>query len=125
MIDALAAARTALLLASATLRKDNGQLFNMGYSHGGYVALATHRAMQAAGMTVTAEAPMPGLYALAAFVDAVFYGEVNGNASVSSTLLLTVYQRVYANTYSNPVGVFEDRYAAGIDAWLPSSTQRS
>ena len=36
--------------------------------------MATHRAMQAAGMTVTASAPMSGPYALSAFVDAVFRG---------------------------------------------------
>jgi alpha/beta superfamily hydrolase len=79
MIDALAAARTALPFASATLTKDSGQLFITGYSQGGYVAMATHRAMQAAGMQVTAAAPMSGPYALAAFVDAVFYGDVNGD----------------------------------------------
>src|SRR5450631_2750424 len=77
MIDALTAARTALPFASATLTKDGGQLFITGYSQGGYVAMATHRAMQAAGMNVTASAPMSGPYSLAAFVDAVFYGEVN------------------------------------------------
>jgi len=93
MIDALTAARTALPFTSATLTKDSGQLFITGYSQGGYVAMATHRAMQAAGMKVTATAPMSGPHALAAFVDAVFYGEVNGDATVSVTLLLTAYQR--------------------------------
>src|SRR6202163_1055381 len=125
MIDALAAARTALPLASLTLTKDNGQLFITGYSQGGYVAMATHRAMQAAGMTVTAAAPMSGPYALAAFVDAVFYGEVNGDATVSSTLLLTAYQKTYGTIYSNPVDIFEDQYASGIDSLLPSTTPRS
>jgi hypothetical protein len=125
MIDALAAARTALPLASATLTKDNGQLVITGYSQGGYVAMATQRAMQAAGMTVTAAAPMSGPYALAAFVDAVFYGEVNGDAPVSSTLLLTAYQRAYGNIYSNPSDVFETQYAAGIDSLLPTTTPRS
>ena len=60
MIDAPAAARTALPLASATFTKDNGQLFIIGYSQEGYVAMATHRAMQAAGMKMTAAAPMSG-----------------------------------------------------------------
>ncbi|MGC2029013.1 MAG: hypothetical protein WA642_03235 [Steroidobacteraceae bacterium] len=102
MIDALTAARTALPLASLTLTKDGGQLFITGYSQGGYVAMATHRAMQAAGMTVTAAAPMSGPYALAAFVDAVFYGEVNGDAPVSSTLLLTAYQKAYGDILCQP-----------------------
>jgi hypothetical protein len=125
MIDALTAARTALPLASLTTVKDNGQLFITGYSQGGYVAMATHRAMQAAGMHVTASAPMSGPYALAAFVDAVFYGEVNGDAPVSSVLLLDAYQTVYGNIYANATDVFEPQYATGIQTLLPSATPRS
>jgi hypothetical protein len=125
MIDALTAARTALPLASATLTQDNGQLFITGYSQGGYVAMATQRAMQAAGMKVTAAAPLSGPYALAAFVDSVFYGEVNGDAPVSSTLLLTAYQKAYGNIYSDPSEVFESQYASGIDSLLPTTTPRS
>src|ERR1700733_13325015 len=125
MIDALTAARTALPLASATLTQDNGQLFITGYSQGGYVAMATQRAMQAAGMKVTAAAPLSGPYALAAFVDAVFYGEVNGDAPVSSTLLLTAYQKAYGNIYNDPSEVFESQYASGIDSLLPTTTPRS
>ena len=125
MIDALTAARTALPLASLTLTKDNGQLFITGYSQGGYVAMATHRAMQAAGMKVTASAPMSGPYALAAFVDSVFYGDVNGGATISSTLLLTAYQSAYGNIYASPAGVFEPQYANGIQTLLPSTTPRS
>jgi hypothetical protein len=125
MIDALGAARTALPLVSATLTKDDGHLFITGYSQGGYVAMATDRAMQAAGMKVTAAAPMSGPYALGAFVDAVFYGEVNGSAPISSTLLLTAYQKAYGNIYADPVDVFESPYAAGIDSLLPTTTTRS
>jgi dipeptidyl aminopeptidase/acylaminoacyl peptidase len=47
MIDALTAARSALPTGSVS---DNGRLFITGYSQGGYVAMATHRAMQAAGI---------------------------------------------------------------------------
>jgi hypothetical protein len=125
MIDALTAARTALPLASATLTKDNGELFITGYSQGGYVAMATHRAMQAGGMRVTASAPMSGPYALAAFVDAVFFGEVNGGATISSTLLLSGYQKAYGNIYANAVDVFTAQYATGIESLLPSTTPRS
>src|SRR6202007_2436583 len=72
MIDALSAARPALPLASLTTVADNGQLFITGYSQGGYVAMATHRAMQAAGTVVTGAAPMSGPSALAAFGVSVF-----------------------------------------------------
>lgn len=125
MIDALTAARTALPLASATLTKDNGQLFITGYSQGGYVAMATHRAMQSADMPVTASAPMSGPYAMAAFVDAVFYGEINGSAPVSSTLLLTAYQHAYGNIYASATDVFSPEYASGIDSLLPTTMLRS
>jgi alpha/beta superfamily hydrolase len=125
MIDALTAARTALPLASVTLTKDSGQLFITGYSQGGYVAMATHRALQNAGLNVTASAPMSGPYALAAFVDAVFYGEVNGSAPISSTLLLTAYQRSYGNIYADAADVFAPEYASGIESLLPTTTPRS
>jgi len=125
MIDALMAARTALPLASATLTRDNGQLFISGYSQGGFVAMATHKAMQSLGMSVTAAAPMSGPYALAAFVDAVFYGDVNGSGPVSAALLMTAYQHAYGNIYSSPDEVFESQYATGIDSLLPSTTPRS
>jgi hypothetical protein len=125
MIDALTAARTALPFGSATLTKDSGQLYITGYSQGGYVAMATHRAMQAAGMTVTASAPMSGPYALSAFVDAVFFGEINGAAPISSTFLLTAYQKAYSNIYSTASDVFSTQYATGIDSLLPTTTPRS
>ena len=41
----------------------------------------------------------------------MFYGDVNGGATVPSTLLLMAYQKAYGNIYANPVGVFEDQYA--------------
>src|SRR6202050_4961691 len=113
MIDALTAARTALPLASLTTVKVYGRLVVPGDAQGGYVTMATHRAMQAAGMNVTAAAPMSGPYALAAFVDAVFYGEVNGSGPISATLLVTAYQHAYGNLYSNPADVFSAPYAAG------------
>jgi len=125
MIDALTAARRALPAASALLTTDNGRLYITGYSQGGYVAMATHRAMQAAGMPVTAAAPMSGPYALAAFVDAVFAGRVNGGAPISSTLLLTAYQRSYGNIYASPLDAFEARYASGIESLLPGLVPRS
>ena len=125
MIDALTAARTALPFASALLTRDSGQVFITGYSQGGYVAMATQRAMQSAAMAVTAAAPMSGPYALAAFVDAVFYGRVNGGATVSSTLLITAYQKSYANIYASAGDVFEAPYANGIESLLPSLLPRS
>jgi len=87
--------------------------------------MATQRAMQIAGMTVTAAAPMSGPYAMAAFVDAVFSGRVNSGATVSATLLITAYQKAYGNIYSSAADVFEAQYAVGIESLLPSTTPRS
>jgi hypothetical protein len=81
--------------------------------------------MQAAGMTVTASAPMSGPYALAAFVDAVFYGRVGSGATRSAALLFTGYQKSYGNIYAAPADLFEAPYAAGIESLLPSSTPMS
>ncbi|HEY2416880.1 MAG TPA: lipase family protein [Steroidobacteraceae bacterium] len=125
MIDALTAARSALPAADAPSTTDGGKLFITGYSQGGYVALATHRAMQAAGLHVTASAPMSGPYALAAFVDAVFEGQVDGGAPVVATMLFTGYQNSYGNIYADPSDVFEPQYASGIDSLLPTTSTRS
>ena len=83
MIDALTAARSALPVSTATSVTDNHKLFITGYSQGGYVAMATHRAIQAANGTVTASAPMSGPYSLSAFADAVFMGEVTDSAALN------------------------------------------
>jgi hypothetical protein len=122
MIDALTAARTALPNSLTTSTTDGGKLFITGYSQGGYVAMATHRAMQAAGMTVTASAPMSGPYALEAFGDAVFYGQVNIGATVFTPLLITSYQNAYGDIYQALTDVYEANYAPKMADVLPSTT---
>ena len=125
MIDALTAARTALPVLPASSVSDNSKLFVTGYSQGGFVAMATHRALQAAGDIVTASAPMSGPYALAAFGDAIFYGQVPLSAPENLTLLIASYQHAYANIYSNVTSVFEPKFATGIASLLPSTTSIS
>ena len=121
MIDALVAARKALghVLASGTT--DGGKLFITGYSQGGYVAMATHKAMQAASMTVTASAPMSGPYALEAFADTVFFGRVNLYSTIFTPLLTTSYQKSFGGMYSATTDVFEDSFASGIEGLLPNT----
>ena len=118
-IDALTAARSAFAMTGAS---DNQKLFVTGYSQGGFVALATHRALQAGGTAVTASAPMSGPYALAAFGDAIFMGQVNLSAAVNFNMLTTSYQHAYGNVYSNPMDVFESEYANGMDELLPTAS---
>jgi poly(3-hydroxybutyrate) depolymerase len=117
-MDALTAARSAFAMAGAS---DNQKLFVTGYSQGGFVAMATHRALQAAGTAVTASAPMSGPYALAAFGDAIFMGEVNLSATPNFNMITTSYQHSYGNVYSNPMDVFEAKYASGMDELLPTT----
>jgi hypothetical protein len=125
MIDSLAAARAALPTSDAPGTTDGGKLFVTGYSEGGYVAMATHAAMQSAGMTVTASGPMSGPYALSAFADAIFAGEVNASATVNGALLIPAYQNAYGVIYSMSSDVFESKYASTIPTLLPSATPLS
>ncbi|GBU15089.1 hypothetical protein AwPolaro_04670 [Polaromonas sp.] len=120
MMDILTAARKALPGLMQPVQ-DNGQLFITGYSQGGHVAMATHKAMQAAGQTVTASAPMSGPYALAAFSDAVYYGNVNLGSTLFAPLLATSYQKAYGNLYKQPSDMYEPAYANGIETLLPSN----
>ena len=122
MIDALTAARTALPKTMTASTSDNGKLFITGYSQGGHVAMATHRAMQAAGMTVTASAPMSGPYALEALGDAVFYGQVNIGSTIFTPLLVTSFQEAYGDIYQNLTDVYEPNYAPRMASLLPSVT---
>jgi dienelactone hydrolase len=125
MMDALSAARSALPTADAPVTQAGDKLFVTGYSQGGHVAMATHRALQNAGRTVTASAPMSGPYALSAFGDAVFYGQVNASAPLLLTFITTGYQHAYGNIYAQPTDIFESAFASGIDTLLPTTLSRS
>src|SRR5580698_5490705 len=100
MMDILAAARTALPTTLSAATSDSGKLFITGYSEGGHVAMATLRAIEASGQTVTGAAPMSGPYALEAFGDAIFFGQVDLGSTVFAPLLGTSYQKAYGNIYS-------------------------
>jgi hypothetical protein len=128
MIDSLTASRTALASLAMSMSMpttDNGQLFITGYSQGGYVAMATQSAMQTLKMTVTAGAPMSGPYALEAFVDSEFAGEVSQGAPVVATLLIDGYQNSYGNVYAQPTDMISPQFASGFSNLLPSMTSRS
>jgi hypothetical protein len=125
MIDSLTAARTALPTADAPDSTYGARLFVTGYSEGGYVAMATHRALQASGISVTAAAPMSGPYALAAFGDAIFEGEVSDSASENLDLVVSAYQNAYGDLYSDPADLFAPAYAASAPGLLPSTTPLS
>jgi acetyl esterase/lipase len=126
MIDALTAARKALGNIPASTTTDAHLLFVTGYSQGGYVAMATAKALEAAGdPTLVASAPMSGPYALEAFGDMVFFGGVNLGSTVFAPMIATSYERQFGNIYNSPTdttNLFEPQYAPTIDALLPSNT---
>jgi hypothetical protein len=121
MLDALTAARTALAGGLPSGVSDGGKLFLTGYSEGGYVAMAAHRAMQAAGLRVTAAAPMSGPYATEALGDAIVFGNVDLGSTVFLPLITESYQHAYGNIYAQPGDVYETTYSAGIDTLLPNA----
>lgn len=98
---------------------DSGELYISGYSQGGHVAMATARALEAQNKPVTAIAPLSGPYALAAFGDAIFTGNVNLGATRFAPLLTTGLQKKYPSIYDNVNEIFTDQYANTI---LPSDS---
>lgn len=96
---------------------DSGKLFISGYSQGGHVVMATARKLEQEGKSVTAIAPSSGPYALAAFGDAIFAGNVNIGATRFAPLLADGMQKKYGNIYSNPTDIFTADYA---NTQLPS-----
>jgi len=89
------AARTALpLICNAT--KDSGQLFITGYSQE-VRGNGKHRAMQTAGMKVTASVPMSGRYALAPLSMQYFTVRSMAVRRYRPRFLLTADQADYGN----------------------------
>ncbi len=125
LIDAVTAARSALPTSTAPSVTDSGELFVTGYSQGGHVAMATHRLLQEIGEPITASAPMSGPYALSAFADAVFYGQVSRTSPLFLTYIATGYQRAYGDIYSSPSDIYEAAYADDIETLLPSAVPRT
>lgn len=90
---------------------DSGKLFISGYSQGGHVAMATARMLEQNDEPVTAIAPLSGPYALAAFGDAIFSGNVNIGASRFAPLLAGGLQKAYGNVYNSTADIFTANYA--------------
>ncbi len=125
MLDALSAARSALPLATTSSTSANDQLLVTGYSQGGYVAMATLRALQADSQTVTAVAPGSGPYALEYFGDVLFEGAVNAGGTAILPALTNSYQHAYGDIYSSTSDIYSATYATGIDTLLPTTLSRS
>lgn len=123
MVDALDGARTIIErkrrenASNYVAINDSGKLFVAGYSQGGHVAMATARLLEQQNKPVTAIAPSSGPYALAAFGDAIFAGNVNIGATRFAPLLAVGLDKKYKNIYDSPSDIFSAQYA---DTQLPS-----
>lgn len=119
MIDALRAARSVLGAIGAGA---SSRLMISGYSQGGYVALATQRAIQtsyASEFKVTAVAPLSGPYALTLFGDSIFNGAPTTGSAGFIPMLINAGQHAGAQLYTTPGDIYEAKYAAGIVDLLP------
>lgn len=115
MMDALDHVRTYADILGADL---SSKLFISGLSQGGYVAMATHKALEARGDTVTASMPVSGPYAMLEFVDTIFAGYVNGGATTFGPMFLTALQMSDA-IYGDPSEVYSAKYASFAENSLP------
>lgn len=136
VVDGMRAAYTHLNAASTN--KPGTKLFVTGYSQGGHVAMAVHRALErdyAAEFTVTASGPMSGPYNLGKFVTLVNSGPnpgtcpadninctVNAGATIFTPLLLTSWQRSYGNVYGAATEAYQDPFAATAETLFPTDT---
>jgi pimeloyl-ACP methyl ester carboxylesterase len=120
-IDALRAARSAVPQLKASL---SGKLFLTGVSQGGYVAMAAQRVLERdfpVEFTVTAAAPISGVYAVKKTMSEVLNGRDLTYGTSLFQLIVTSYQRTYGNLYQQPSDVYMAPYANGIETLSPGS----
>jgi pimeloyl-ACP methyl ester carboxylesterase len=125
MIDALRAARGSFGAIGAS---QSTRLFIAGYSQGGYVALATQKAMQTSfpnEFSVTAVAGLSGPYALAQFSDTVFGGNPGQGITAFLPMMTTAAQKNGGSVYTVPGDMYEAEYAAGVENLLPGTLSSS
>jgi hypothetical protein len=106
MMDALAAAKAALSGSLSSSATYGDKLFVSGYSEGGFVGMAADKALQAAGVAVTATALGSGVYAMEAHYDMVF----TGRAGTGVPVLVTTYQNAYGNVYQSQSDIYTAQF---------------
>ncbi|MEZ5657186.1 MAG: alpha/beta fold hydrolase [Burkholderiaceae bacterium] len=120
MIDALRAAEQWLAAQARPWR----ELFVAGYSQGGHVAMATHRALErdhAGRFTVNGSFPMSGPYALERSFEQILSGRpVQGAAPLAAFALSA---RLRSNPGSGPPArLFESPYDARVPGLFPGGS---
>lgn len=117
-MDALRAARQTAALMRLNASKN---LFLVGYSQGGAVALATQRALERSGAPLdwkpTAVASSAGATMLGDMAREVFAGSPSVGASGFFPLLMSSYQQAYGGLYTSPEEVYAPPF--GTPGGLP------
>ncbi len=119
VIDSIRAARNAVSSQGGSL---NGKVMLTGYSQGGHASMAAHRAIEkslSSEINVVAGAHLAGPY------------NMSGSMKIPDAIagyqffvpyLVTAWQKIYGNLYSNVSDAFKAPYADGIESLLPSAT---
>lgn len=119
VIDSIRAARRAVASQGGSL---NGKVMLTGYSQGGHASMAAHRAIErdlASEINVVAGAHLAGPYNLSGSMklpDAI------AGYQFFVPYLVTSWQKIYGNLYSNVNTAFKAPYAEWIENLLPSPT---
>lgn len=125
VIDAIRAARKALGDASVAL---NGRVMLTGYSQGGHVSMAAHRAAERdlpGEIGVVAAGHLSGPYDLSGtFVGiAATLPAGTPGSTAFGPLAVTGFQKVYGDVYANAAEYYKAPYAAGIENLLPGTLE--
>lgn len=107
-IASLAAGRELLRRLGGSTR-DDGELFVTGYSQGGFVSMATLRALDRRGTPATAGAPMSGPYALLAMADEIYLGHPDFGGTAYLPLVVNSYAHLEHGSI-DPRQVFSRRF---------------
>ena len=116
VLDSVRAARAAAGQVGATL---SGKVMLAGYSQGGHSAMAAQRNGErdaAAELNIVAGAYMAGPYNLSGMAQ---LPEAILGYQFFVPFMITGYQKVYGNIYSDIGTVFQPPYASGIENLLP------
>ena len=119
VIDSIRAARAASATLGASL---NGKVMLTGYSQGGHSSMAAHREIEknlASEINVVAGAHLAGPYNLSGsmkLTDAI------AGYQFFVPYLVTAWQKIYGNLYSDVKTAFKAPYADWIETLLPNPT---
>lgn len=119
VIDSIRAARQATPAMGGSL---SGKVMLTGYSQGGHASMAAHREIEknlAGEINVVAGAHLAGPYNLSGSMklpDAI------AGYQFFVPYLVTAWQKIYGNLYSNVNDAFKAPYADGIESLLPNAT---